>query len=89
MARVDWIAHLLRSLVLAAPRRVAGRRAADDQCVRTLLATLEAHYNRLAHRVLEQVPGAPAFRLRGILAGMQRLLTVDGYPVLTVDDISK
>jgi hypothetical protein len=87
-ARVDWIAHLLRSPVFAALRRVAGRRAADDRCVRTLLATLEAHYNRLARRVLEQVPGAPAFRLCGILAGMQRLLTVDGYPVLTVDDIS-
>jgi hypothetical protein len=87
-AREDWIAHLLRSPVFAAQRRVAGRRAADDQCVRALLATLEAHHDRLARRVLEQVLGAPAFRLRGILAGVQRLLNVDGYQVLTVDDIS-
>jgi hypothetical protein len=87
-ARADWIAHLLCSPVFAGQRRVAGRRAPDDQCVRALLATLEAHHDRLARRVLEQVLGAPAFRLRGILAGVQRLLNVDGYQVLTVDDIS-
>jgi hypothetical protein len=87
-ARVDWIEHLLGSPVFAAQRHVAGRRAPDDQCVRALLTTLEAHHDRLARRVLEQVLGAPAFRLRGILAGVQRLLNVDGYQVLTVDDIS-
>jgi hypothetical protein len=67
---------------------VAGRRAPDDQCFRALLATLEAHHDRLARRLLEQVLGAPAWRLRGILAGVQRLLNVDGYQVLVVDDIS-
>jgi hypothetical protein len=86
--RIDWIEHLLRSPVFAAQRRAAGRRAPDDQCVRILLAALEAHQDRLAHRVLEQGLGAPAFRLRGILAGVQRLLNVDGYQVLLVDDIS-
>ena len=30
----------------------------------------------------------PEFRLRGILAGVQRLLNVDGYQVIAVDDIS-
>jgi hypothetical protein len=52
-----------------------------------LLATLEAHHGRLARRLLEQVLGEPAFRLRGLLAGVQRLLNVDGYQVLAVDDI--
>ena len=85
---IDWIEPLLRSPIFAAQRRAAGRRAPDDQCVRVLLATLEAHQDRLAHRVLEQGLGAPTFRLRGILAGVQRLLNVDGYQVLVVDDIS-
>jgi len=67
---------------------VAGRRAPDDQCVRALLATLETHHGCLARRLLEQALGEPAFRLRGILAGVQRLLNVDGYQVLAVDDIS-
>ena len=87
-SRIDWIEHLLRSPVFAAQRRMAGRRAPDDQCVRALLATLEAHHGRLARRLLEQVLGEPAFRLRGILAGVQRLLNVDGYQVLVVDDLS-
>jgi len=87
-SRRDWIEHLLRSSVFAAQRRMAGRRAPDDQCVRALLATLDVHHDRLAHRLLEQVLGEPAFRLRGILAGVQRLLNVDGYQVLAVDDIS-
>jgi hypothetical protein len=87
-SRIDWIEHLLRSPVFAAQRRMAGRRAPDDQCVRALLATLEAHHGRLARRLLEQGLGEPAFRLRGILAGLQRLLNVDGYQVLVVDDLS-
>jgi hypothetical protein len=87
-SRIDWIEHLLSSPVFAAQRRVAGRRAPDDQCVRVLLTILETHHGRLARRLLEQALGEPAFRLRGILAGVQRLLNVDGYPVLAVDDIS-
>ena len=87
-SRLDWIERLLGSPVFAAQRRVAGRRAPDDQCVRVLLATLEAHHGHLARRLLEQVLGEPAFRLHGILAGVQRLLNVDGYQVLVVDDIS-
>jgi hypothetical protein len=86
--RIDWIEPLLRSPVFAAQRRMAGRRAPDDQCVRVLLATLEAHHGRLTRRLLEQVLGEPVFRLRGILAAVQRLLNVDGYQVLVVDDTS-
>ena len=87
-SHLDWIDHLLRSPVFAAQRRVAGRRAPDDQRVRVLLATLAAQHGPLACRLLEQVLGEPAFRLRGILAGAQRLLNVDGYQVLAVDDIA-
>jgi len=86
--RRDWIERLLSSQVFAAQRRVAGRRAPDDQCVRALLTTLAAHHDRLASRLLEQALGAPAFRLRGILAGAQRLLNVDGYQVLAVDAVA-
>jgi hypothetical protein len=86
--RQDWIARLLSSPVFAAQRRVAGRRAPDDQLVRTLLAALEAHRDRMAHRLLAQVLGAPEFRLRSILTGVQRLLNVDGYQVIAVDDLS-
>jgi PglZ domain-containing protein len=87
-SRVDWIEGLLSSPVFAAQRRVAGRRAPDDQRIRVLLTTLETHHGRIACRLLEQTLGEPAFRLRGTLAGVQRLLNVDGYQVLVVDDLS-
>jgi hypothetical protein len=54
--RIDWIEHLLRSPVFAAQRHAAGRCAPDDQCVRVLLATLETHQDRLAHRALGACP---------------------------------
>jgi len=67
---------------------MAGRRAPDDQLVRALLAALETHRDRMARRLLMQVLGEPEFRLRSILTGMQRLLNVDGYQVIALDDMS-
>ena len=32
--------------------------------------------------------GVPAFRFRGLLAAVQRLLNVEGYPVLIRDETS-
>jgi hypothetical protein len=42
----------------------------------------------MTHRLLAQVLGTPEFRLRAILTGVQRLLNVDGYQVIAVDDMS-
>ena len=84
----DWIDHLLGSPVFAAQRRMAGRRAPDDTLVRAVLKALEAHGGSLARRLLVQMLGKPEFRLHGLLAGLQRLLNVDGYQVLVVDDLA-
>ena len=37
---------------------------------------------------LMQALGVPEFRLQGLLVELQRLLNVDGYQVIAVDDIS-
>jgi hypothetical protein len=84
----DWIERLLGSSVFSAQRRMAGRRAPDDQLVRTCLTALAGHGGRMTCRRLVQALSVPEFRLRGILTGLQRLLNVDGYQVLTLDDIS-
>jgi hypothetical protein len=84
----DWIARLLSSPVFAAQRRVAGRRTPDDRLVRALLAALAAHRGRMTRRLLAQILETPGFRLRGILTGVQRLLNVDGYQVIAVDDLA-
>lgn len=81
-----WIQHLLDSDVFAAQQRLAGRLAPPPKTVKDVLATLEAHRNRVSKRLLAQAIQAPEFRLRGILAGLQRLLNVDGYQVLSVEE---
>jgi len=37
---------------------------------------------------MAQVLGQPDFRLRWLLAGLQRLLNVDGYQIVVVDEAS-
>ncbi len=82
----EWIQALLNSEVCAAQRRLAGRQAPPSETVRQVLATLEGRHGRVPRRMLAQVIQEPEFRLRGILVGLQRLLNVDGYQVLSVEE---
>jgi hypothetical protein len=84
----DWIDRLLSSAVFLTQRRLAGRVAPDDRVVRTFLNALEAHHGRMTRHGLAQALGQPDFRLPGLLAGLQRLLNVDGYQVVAVDETS-
>jgi hypothetical protein len=82
----DWIGHLLASPIFSAQRRMAGRRAPDDRMVEGFLRLLDQHHDRLSQRALAQGLGQPDFRMRGILVGLQRVLNVEGYQVIAVDD---
>jgi hypothetical protein len=42
----------------------------------------------MTRHALAQVLAQPDFRMRGLLAGLQRLLNVDGYQVVAVDETS-
>jgi hypothetical protein len=54
--------------------------------VEAVLRALEAHHGRMLHRILAQTLSQPDFRLPGLLAGLQRLLNVDGYQIVVVDE---
>ena len=82
----DWIQQLVDSNVFAAQQRLAARLAPPSKTVQDVLATLEARRGRVPKRILAQTIQVPELRLRGILAGLQRLLNVDGYQVLTVEE---
>jgi hypothetical protein len=82
----DWIGRLLGSTVFAAQRRMAGRRAPDNRVVEAVLRVLEAHHGRMSHRTLAQALSQPDSRLPGLLVGLQRLLNVDGYQIVVVDE---
>lgn len=86
--RTDWIDRLLGSAVFLTQRRLAGRMAPNDRVVKTFLKVLEAHHDRMTRHGLAQALGQPDFRMRGLLAGLQRLLNVDGYQVVAVDETS-
>jgi PglZ domain len=83
---VGWIDQLLNSPILAAQRRMAGRRAPDDQLVAVFLRLLDQHHDRISRHALIQSVGQPEIRLRGILVGFQRLLNVEGYQVVAIEE---
>lgn len=85
----DWIAVLLAGETYRVQRSLAGGRLPDDSQVRntlTALAERGGHWTRVA---LAQRLQVPLFRLGGLLAQMRRLLNVDGYPVLAVDEAAE
>ena len=84
--RVDWIGDLLGSPILVAQRPMAGRRAPDDRTMEAFLQALDQHQDRVSRRLLAELLGQPEFRLRGILVGLQRLLNVEGYQVVAIDE---
>jgi hypothetical protein len=84
--QADWIGHLLGSAIFATQRRMAGRQAPDDRMVETFLRLLDRYHDRLSRDVVAQSLGQPELRMRGILVGLQRLLNVEGYQVIAVDD---
>lgn len=84
----DWIERLLASEAYAAQRSMAGRMAPTDEAVRTCLTLAEKNHGRVSRAALSSALGLPEVRLRGFLAGLQRLLNLDGYPVISVDEAS-
>jgi hypothetical protein len=84
----DWIVRLLSSSVFTAQRRIAGRKAPSRQHVEAFLRVLDQHRHRIPRRALAEALGQPDIHLPRVLVGLQRLLNVDGYQIVTVDEDS-
>ena len=74
--------------VFVAQQRLAGRKAPNNAVVRAALKALDGQQDGLSRRMLGQVLGLAELQVRGLLAGLQRLLNVDGYQVIVVDEAS-
>ncbi|MBK1646221.1 hypothetical protein CKO25_16520 [Thiocapsa imhoffii] len=85
----DWIAQLLASPVYARMQARAGRVRISDAQLRQLLTGLEQAGGQQMAAAVAQGLELPELRLHGLLAGVQKLLNVDGYPVLAIDRASK
>ena len=77
---------VLRSPTYAAQKRVAGRVSVSDDQVRGLLgALLAAPSHRLSQAAAATALQVSPVTLRGAVLHVQRLLNVEGYPVLRID----
>ena len=80
-----WIRQLIDSKVFSAQQRLAGRLSPPSKTVREVLAALEARHNRVPKRILAQMIHVSEIQLQEILEGLQRVLNVDGYQVISVE----
>jgi hypothetical protein len=67
---------------------MAGRRALDNGTVAGFLTVLDQHHDGISQRVLAQALGQPDLRIRGMLVVLQRLLIVEGYQVVAIDEVT-
>ena len=74
------------SAVYAERRAATGRMALPDDRIRAILLALDARGGTLTRVSLAATLDLPPVRVNGIVAALRRLLNVDGYAVLTVDD---
>ena len=84
----DWIDRLLASEQMARQRQMAARVALPEDKIRAILAALEERGDKLTRTALAKRINAPPTRLGGMLSALRRLLNVEGYAVLSVDEES-
>ncbi|MEW8051275.1 MAG: BREX-2 system phosphatase PglZ [Candidatus Thiodiazotropha sp.] len=85
----DWINGLFLSPVYIQMKSRVGRVVVSEEQVRTLLEFLDARGGQQMIAAVVQALGIPAIRVNGFLVGVQKLLNVDGYPVLSIDRTTK
>jgi hypothetical protein len=84
----DWVAVLLASPLFGEQKRLGGRTVPADEVFGKLLAGLDGAGGKMTAMALARRLGIPLFRMRGLLAVVQRVLNVDGYAVLGRDESS-
>jgi hypothetical protein len=85
-ASTDLFDRLHASAVFKAQAAAAGRTALSDDQWRALLNTLRERGGRATRAALAQRLALPPMRLTGLLSAARRVLNVDGFAVLAVDD---
>jgi len=80
-----WIDGLMTCEIYEAQCKLAGKGAARNEDVRSVLVALEER-GRLPRTALARQIGIPLFRLNGLLSNVRRLINVDQSPILVIDD---
>jgi hypothetical protein len=80
----SWVETLFDSAVYLAIKSRSGRGINDEQ-LRALLELMNIHQGQVMDAMIIRQLSIPKLRLRGFLSKAQKLLNVDGYPILSVD----
>lgn len=83
-ATVDLVAGVLGSDIFVEQMEVFGGRIRSEQIEEVLRALLERNGVQMKASLAQRLT-VPPIRIDGLLASIQRILNVDGYPVLTTD----
>lgn len=84
----EWIDGLMTSALMVAQRQLASRVALPEERIRAILAALDERGGKLTRTALAKRIGIPPMRVGGMISALRRLLNVEGYPVLSVDEQS-
>jgi hypothetical protein len=84
----DWIDRLLASETMLVQRQLAARVALPEERIRAILMALDERGGKLTRSALAKRLNVAPIRLGGMISALRRLLNVDGYPVLAVDEQS-
>jgi len=84
-ATPDWVVKVFATEVYAMQREMAARAHPGDDLLGRILAALDARGGKLTKPALAREIAYPLFRMPGLLSNVQRVLNVDGYPVVAVD----
>ena len=80
----DWVAALLASDIFGQQMELFGGRLRKEQAEQGLRVLAERNGVQMKPVFAQRLAVAP-IRVDGFLASLQRILNVDGYPVLTID----
>jgi hypothetical protein len=79
---------LIESPIYLVQKTNAGRATPDESQVLLILDTLKSNGMRMTVTAIGEHSGLPVFRLRGLLASLQRILNIDGQQILILDRAS-
>jgi hypothetical protein len=85
----SWLDALLASPTFEAQRAHLGPRAPQAEVVQRFLSLLDGNGGRVSKRAVATTLGMPEVRLPGLLSTLQRMLNLDGYAVVAVDDTAQ
>jgi len=81
----DWLDRFMSSPLLSRQRERAGRMALDPQRLRILVSKLQQQSGRCSIEQLAAAIQQPVMRMRGVISAMERMLNLDGFPIVSLE----